>query len=138
MKNMSMRGEKKWTSVRVLGDQYKRLSNDVKTPEGKELGYTTAADAVRQAISKVCSEIEDEMKNTSEKANAKVDAFLEWAYAVLEPKTHCCHCTPGPGFRARHPAKDGHPVHAQIPNCKCKPENYVLTNNDKEKQDHVS
>lgn len=39
----SMSGEKKLTSVRVLADQYKRLSNDVKTPEAKELGYKSAA-----------------------------------------------------------------------------------------------
>jgi len=102
------------------------LSEDVETPEAEKLGYSSAADAERQAASKVCDEIEAEIEKSSNAVNAEIYAFLERMDVLLEPKTHCCYCTPGLEFQGRHPATDGHPLHTQFPNCRCKPENYVM------------
>ena len=41
----------------------------------------------------------------------------------LEPKTHCCECTPGEHF-------ERHLVHIQYPDCNCNPEKYILKRND--------
>jgi len=40
----------------------------------------------------------------------------------LEPKTHCCECTPGEHFQR-------HMIHIQYPKCKCEPRKYVLKRN---------
>jgi len=122
--------ETKWTSVRVLKDQYKRLSDYINTPEAKKLGYNSISDAVKQAISDVCNKIETEIKSHENDVNDEINAFLKRANALVEPKTHCCFCTPGPEFRDRHPVNNGVPVHTQLPNCRCNPENFVLNNNN--------
>ncbi|HME56385.1 MAG TPA: hypothetical protein VKM55_29570 [Candidatus Lokiarchaeia archaeon] len=74
--------------------------------------------------------------------NVDVDQFLDEMDRLYKPRTHCCYCTPGPKcgpeFPQPHPAFNGQLLHSQRPNCKCKPENYVLAKNDKVDQDHQS
>ena len=52
-----------------------------------------------------------------------VNEYLEKVASRLEPKTHCCECTPGDHY-------ERHTVHIQYPGCKCDPKKYVLRRND--------
>jgi len=54
----------------------------------------------------------------------EIEELLKTTADDLEPKTHCCECTEG-----IHKCR--HFVHIQYPNCKCKPEHYVLKVNEK-------
>ena len=54
----------------------------------------------------------------------KLNKYLEKRVIDLEPKTHCCGCTPGDHF-------ERHTVHIQYPNCRCNPNKYVLKRNIK-------
>lgn len=51
-----------------------------------------------------------------------VEEYLKDLSDNLEPKTHCCECTPGKHY-------ERHMVHIQYPDCDCKPENYILKRN---------
>lgn len=48
-----------------------------------------------------------------------IDKFLEKVANDLEPKTHCCECTPGDHY-------ERHIIHIQYPRCNCDPKKYVL------------
>jgi len=48
----------------------------------------------------------------------EVEKFLFNMSMSLEPKTHCCECTPGEHF-------ERHLVHIQYPNCNCMPQKYI-------------
>ena len=52
-----------------------------------------------------------------------VEAYLQSLADELEPKTHCCECTPGNHFCM-------HMVHIQYPDCDCDPAKYILKRND--------
>lgn len=52
-----------------------------------------------------------------------LDALISKRVEELEPKTHCCQCTPG-----NHQEK--HLVHVQFPICTCDPNKYVLARNE--------
>lgn len=54
---------------------------------------------------------------------SEVDVFLEEVSKSLEPKTHCCECTPGDNYDVPHGC------HIQYPDCKCNPEKFVLKRN---------
>lgn len=51
------------------------------------------------------------------------EAYLEKLVEDLEPKTHCCECTPGKHYQP-------HSIHIQYPNCDCDPKKYVLKRNN--------
>lgn len=51
-----------------------------------------------------------------------VEDYLNDLSTDLEPKTHCCECTPGEHF-------ERHMVHIQYPNCNCKKEGFILKRN---------
>lgn len=51
-----------------------------------------------------------------------VSKYIEDLAKDLEPKTHCCECTPGENF-------ERHMVHIQYPNCTCDKAKYVLKGN---------
>ncbi|KKN76311.1 hypothetical protein LCGC14_0371630 [marine sediment metagenome] len=51
-----------------------------------------------------------------------IEKKLEAMADSLEPKTHCCECTPGEHF-------ERHMVHIQYPDCTCDKANYVLKRN---------
>ncbi len=48
--------------------------------------------------------------------------FLNDFADSLEPKTHCCECTPGKYYQV-------HRIHIQYPNCNCNPKFYRLERN---------
>lgn len=48
-----------------------------------------------------------------------IEGYLKHLSDSVEPKTHCCECTPGDHF-------ERHVVHIQYPDCSCKEENFVL------------
>jgi len=52
----------------------------------------------------------------------KVENYLNNLTDALEPRTHCCECTPGKHFQT-------HMVHIQYPDCTCDPKDYVLKRN---------
>ena len=52
----------------------------------------------------------------------EINKLLENISNDLEPKTHCCECTPGKHF-------ERHMVHIQYPDCKCKKEDFALKRN---------
>lgn len=58
-----------------------------------------------------------------QKKYGKLEEELARIADNLEPKTHCCECTPGEHF-------ERHLVHIQYPNCNCNPEKYILKRND--------
>lgn len=51
-----------------------------------------------------------------------VESFLAATVDDLEPKTHCCECTPGSHF-------EKHLVHIQYPKCDCLSKDYILKTN---------
>ena len=53
----------------------------------------------------------------------EINKFLEKKAEELEPKTHCCECTPGDHY-------ERHAIHIQYPGCNCDPKKYVLKVND--------
>lgn len=53
----------------------------------------------------------------------KVENYLEEMARNLEPKTHCCECTPGKYYDVPHF------VHIQYFECKCNPAKYILKRN---------
>ena len=61
--------------------------------------------------------------NKEEIERLKTNYYLELKARDLEPKTHCCECTPGT-YRFQT-----HMVHIQYPNCSCDPKKYVLKKN---------
>ena len=52
----------------------------------------------------------------------EIDKELEELEELLEPKTHCCECTPGEHLQR-------HNIHIQYPNCNCDPKKYILMRN---------
>jgi len=56
-----------------------------------------------------------------EKTN-EIGNYLTDMAENLEPKTHCCECTPGERFQK-------HTVHIQYPDCKCDPNKFVFNIN---------
>ena len=56
------------------------------------------------------------------KETNKVEDFLGDLADGLEPKTHCCECTPGANFQR-------HGVHIQYTDCLCKEKDFVLKRN---------
>lgn len=52
-----------------------------------------------------------------------VEKYLKDLADNLEPKTHCCECTPGRLYCV-------HFVHIQYPECNCDPEKYILKKNE--------
>lgn len=55
--------------------------------------------------------------------NDKVEEYLVELAESLEPKTHCCECTPGVNQDLPHF------VHIQYIDCLCKEEDYILKRN---------
>ncbi len=51
-----------------------------------------------------------------------VDFYLKSVADSLEPRSHCCECTPGDHF-------ERHMVHIQYPDCNCDPRKYKLNYN---------
>jgi len=54
-----------------------------------------------------------------ENIESEIDKCLDKLVNGLEPKTHCCECTPGDHY-------ERHVIHIQYPECDCVPEKYVL------------
>jgi len=65
-------------------------------------------------------EEDDKKRNNSKPSD--VEEYLGNLAGKLEPKTHCCECTPGEHF-------ERHGIHIQYPDCKCDPEKFVLKGN---------
>ena len=63
-------------------------------------------------------------KDMEKRESSNIESYLENLADDLEPKTHCCECTPGDHYDIPHM------VHIQYPNCNCKKEDYVLKRND--------
>ncbi len=59
---------------------------------------------------------------TKEETLGEINRCLDRMSNELEPKTHCCECTPG-----KH--KQRHMVHIQYFNCNCDPNKYILNKN---------
>lgn len=53
---------------------------------------------------------------------SEINKYLDKLANGLEPKTHCCECTPGDHY-------ERHVVHIQYPGCNCDPKKYVLRRN---------
>ena len=59
-----------------------------------------------------------------------VESFLAATADDLEPKTHCCECTPGSYF-------EKHLVHIQYPKCDCLSKDYILKTNSELKNEKI-
>jgi len=57
-----MQTESKWTNSRILREQHEKLSKLVKTEAAHRLGINSIADALKTAISDVCTRIEKEIE----------------------------------------------------------------------------
>lgn len=69
------------------------------------------------------NELRDHLISNLEDFNVKnIEQHLVELANNLEPKTHCCECTPGDYFQK-------HAVHIQYPDCTCHKGNYILTRN---------
>jgi len=125
MKIMKIFEKDGWIFIQLMDMTTKKMLMDFSV--GKEFFNELRDHIIEHLLS---FKIDDEKIETEEEAQREADAeeaievvqYLTDMAENLDPKTHCCECTPGDHF-------ERHGVHIQYPDCKCDPEKFVLKRN---------